>query len=61
MQVDQTSAQLAGMTLEEGKEAKKAEEGVSRDGPIVMIVMGMAGSGKTTFVHVSVLDILSFP
>ena len=49
------------MTLEEGKEAKKAEEGVSRDGPIVMIVMGMAGSGKTTFVHVSVFDILSFP
>ena len=26
---------------------------VSEDAPIVLLVMGMAGSGKTTFVHVS--------
>ena len=28
---------------------------VSRDAPIVFLVMGMAGSGKTTFVHVRTL------
>jgi ABC-type lipoprotein export system ATPase subunit len=26
---------------------------ISPDAPTVLIVMGMAGSGKTTFVHVS--------
>ena len=33
--------------------APPQQTAVSRDAPIVFIVMGMAGSGKTTFVHVS--------
>ena len=48
MQVDQTEEKLKAFSLE----AKKAIQ-PSPDGPIVLIVMGMAGSGKTTFVHVS--------
>jgi polynucleotide 5'-kinase involved in rRNA processing len=31
----------------------KVETTVSQNAPIVLIVLGMAGSGKTTFVHVS--------
>jgi ABC-type lipoprotein export system ATPase subunit len=37
--------------MEVDKEFKKFE--VKADAPTVLIVMGMAGSGKTTFVHVS--------
>ena len=32
---------------------KQAEFTVSQSAPIVLLVLGMAGSGKTTFVHVS--------
>ena len=54
MQVDQTSAQLASMSLAATDEtAPPQQTAVSRDAPIVFLVMGMAGSGKTTFVHVS--------
>ena len=44
MQIDQTSAQLASLSL-------LTEPVVSRNAPSVFLVMGMAGSGKTTFVH----------
>jgi len=47
MHVDETEARFAGLNLD----AKPTP--VSRDAPTVFIVMGMAGSGKTTFVHVS--------
>lgn len=48
MEIDQTEAKLQALNIE-----KKATLPVSQDAPIVFIVMGMAGSGKTTFVHVS--------
>ena len=50
MQVDQTSAQMADPQVAQ-PEADNCP--VSQSAPIVFIVMGMAGSGKTTFVHVS--------
>ena len=53
MEVDQTEAKLKAFSLE----AQSAIQ-VSKDGPIVLIVMGMAGSGKTTFVHVSSRSII---
>jgi len=42
MEVDQTAATTP-----------STFEGPSKTSPIVLIVMGMAGSGKTTFTHVS--------
>ena len=48
MEVDQTEAKLKALNIE----AKETYH-VSKDAPVVLIVMGMAGSGKTTFVHVS--------
>ena len=48
MEVDQTEAKLQALNL-----AQKPLDPISPDAPIVLIVMGMAGSGKTTFVHVS--------
>ena len=48
MEVDQTEAKLQAL-----KVAQQALEPISPDAPIVLLVMGMAGSGKTTFVHVS--------
>lgn len=53
MQVDEAQARIAELNLE-------APSGppVSRNAPIVLLVMGMAGSGKTTFVHVSSDNVL---
>ena len=50
MEVDSTAN-----TLEDFKRFKIAE-----DAPTVLIVMGMAGSGKTTFVQVRYLFIIVF-
>ena len=62
MQVDETATKLAGMTIQESttsaaadSQADSSEAAVKSDAPTVFIVMGMAGSGKTTFVHVSLL------
>ena len=49
MEVDKTEEKLKALNISE----KKQVEPVSEDAPIVLLVMGMAGSGKTTFVHVS--------
>ena len=38
---------------------QKLEFTISDKAPIVLIVLGMAGSGKTTFVHVSLLKVYS--
>ena len=57
-QVDQTQEQMAGLSLTGGPGASESQE-VSRDAPLVFIVMGMAGSGKTTFVHVSASFLLT--
>ena len=48
MTVDQTAEKLKTLSME-----AKASIEPNPNGPIVLIVMGMAGSGKTTFVHVS--------
>lgn len=49
MEVDKTEEKLKALNIS----AKKQVAPVSEDAPIVLLVMGMAGSGKTTFVHVS--------
>ena len=36
---------------------QKPEFTISEKAPIVLIVLGMAGSGKTTFVHVSLFKV----
>ena len=48
-ELDQTEEKLAGLKISEASNTN----GVSQDAPTVLLVMGMAGSGKTTFVHVS--------
>jgi GTP1/Obg family GTP-binding protein len=35
-------------------ESAEAQPKIKPDAPTVLIAMGMAGSGKTTFVHVSI-------
>lgn len=55
--VDQTEAKLKDLSITKGDtQAKSVTLPVSKDMPVVLIVMGMAGSGKTTFVHVSTPD-----
>ena len=49
MEIDKTEEKLKALNIS----AKKQVDPVSEDAPIVLLVMGMAGSGKTTFVHVS--------
>ena len=56
MEVDKTEEKLKALNIS----AKKQVAPVSEDAPIVLLVMGMAGSGKTTFVHVSRLYWLNF-
>ena len=54
--VDQTEAKLKDLSITRGEnQSKTVTLPVSKDMPVVLIVMGMAGSGKTTFVHVSTL------
>ena len=54
--VDQTEAKLKDLSITKGEnQSKTVTLPVSKDMPVVLIVMGMAGSGKTTFVHVSTL------
>ena len=55
MEVDKTEEKLKALNIS----AKKQAAPVSEDAPIVLLVMGMAGSGKTTFVHVSTFQMFN--
>ena len=50
--VESINTQIKDLTISEATDTQKQGSGL----PTVLIVLGMAGSGKTTFVQVSVLQ-----
>ena len=50
--VESINTQIKDLTISEASDTQKQGSGL----PTVLIVLGMAGSGKTTFVQVSVLQ-----